>query len=909
MKNTIAIIMAIITVVLLLGWFLIIPNLINKEILKSEIIYSFKLLTGMELEIQGEIITNMSPIPHVSVNDLYVRNIAGAKTPFLLSVRHVDLSPSVTSLFSKKIKINNVVIDNVNIDFETLRDGNNNWKQISLEKITENNDVFGKAYFSINNAQINYTNLQNDSGYKISNITGNFKGANEPTASKLNIGFDYYNRQFSLSAELSSFVKLLLSDEIDGNLLIKSGESSLGYNGKVLYKDNKYILNGDAQLNSDDITMWTSFALGNVPENTSPNYKPLPLSAKSKIIMKSGDAVDFPEITLDSKSITGKISANIVFPLKADVKADIETIDLENLLENGLFGKKQLPTDNDSNGYYLINKDANITADIKISDIFYNSRIIKDTNISLSLEGQEITIPQAIFNLPGEAKLIFAGIGKQSLDGFMLEGELDAQGNDFYQPLKLFKASGISLPEKDFKRFHLRTNTIISAKEVRLSELKLRIEDIGLVGGVIAKLDNRTNIQAALNIDNLNIDNFIALWELQTWQKAFLSDNITSKTNGALSLWLKQLGYDIKINTLLTNYILNHNSHPRAELKFSASKGKIALSDVKTIYNGTNISGSGSVDVNQELPKLAIDVTMDKFDSNNFFGKKTDNADLKDKNERWSRDSFDFSWLDLLNADYKFNIADFKYNKFAAQNLDLSGKISERKLSVNHLSANIFGAKLEGTEGAAINIKGGTIPSINVNGSISSLVTKNISNLLPIFKNMSGAYNFNFRLSSNGINWDSWISNLVGVVAIGGSNIEVTGFNLPAIIRSVGYVRNVADIIDVVKRAISGGNTIFSNVEGEFSVSQGIMATSNTKILNEQSDGLLTAKIDLPKWQTDSRVNFILKDLDRETPPTITLRIIGDIDNPNLELDTHSLEQYITKKTSENILKGYGGGQ
>ena len=911
MKNALAIILAIITVILFLGWFFFLPILINKEAIKSEIISSFKLLTGTELEIQGEISANMSPVPHVSIDDLYVRNLAGAKNPFLISIRHIDLYPSIGSLFKKAITINKVFINNVNIDFETLRDGNNNWNQIVIGKLTQADNAFSNAYFSLNNAQISYTNLQNDAGYKVGNIVGDFKCANGEIPSKLNIGFDYDNKQFSLSAELASIIKLLSSDETEGSFSIASGASNLAYQGKILYKDNKYILNGDAKLDSDDIAAWAGFALGNLSESASPNYKPLPLSAKSKIVMTSADYLILPEIIVDGKAITGKMSANITLPFKADIKADIATIDLENILANGVFGKKPPPSENDNNSYYLINKDANVAADIKVADISYNSRHIKDSSLSLSLDGQEITIPQAIFNLPGESKLIFAGIGKQSLDGFTLEGEVDAQGNDFYQPLQLFKTAGISLPEQDFKRFHLRTNTIISAKEVRLSELKLRIENMGLVGGIIAKLDDRTNLQAALNIDNLNIDNFIDLWGLQTWQKAFLSDNVTSKTNGALSLWLKQLGYDVRINALLTNYVLGHNAHQKAELKFFASKGKIGLDDVKTIYNGTDLSGSASVDVNPELPKLLLDVKMDKFDSDNFFSLNptAKTPKVANDNERWSKDSFDFSWLNLLEADYKFNIGDFKYKKFTARNLDLSGKIFDRKIDITHLFANIFGARFEGTEGAALNIKGGAIPAININGSIFSLSTNNISYLLPVFKNMSGAYNFNFRLSSNGINWDSWIGNLVGTIAIGGSNIEVTGFNLPEIIRSISYVRNVADILDVVKRAISGGSTMFSNVEGEFSVSRGILATSNTKILNEQSYGLLTAKIDLPKWQTDTHMNFVLKDLDRDNPPTITVRVIGNIDAPHLELDTHSLEQYITNKTSENILKGYGGGQ
>ena len=55
-----------------------------------------------------------------------------------------------------------------------------------------------------------------------------------------------------------------------------------------------------------------------------------------------------------------------------------------------------------------------------------------------------------------------------------------------------------------------------------------------------------------------------------------------------------------------------------------------------------------------------------------------------------------------------------------------------------------------------------------------------------------------------------------------------------------------------------------------------------------------------------NKINFFLKELDPEHPPTMTINIFNDIDKPQIELDTRSLEQYITKRTSEKMLKDYG---
>jgi hypothetical protein len=152
----------------------------------------------------------------------------------------------------------------------------------------------------------------------------------------------------------------------------------------------------------------------------------------------------------------------------------------------------------------------------------------------------------------------------------------------------------------------------------------------------------------------------------------------------------------------------------------------------------------------------------------------------------------------------------------------------------------------------------------------------------------------------------SWISNLSGSLSVSGRDIEVKEFNLPAIIRAVAYVRTVADILNVVKRAFPSGNTVFPRLDGQWAINKGVVETANAKIYSSQADGLILSSFDLLNWTTKNSFIFDLKSLNVTPSPNIIVNIYGDGNSPKVDFDTRSLEQYVNSKTSEKLLKEYG---
>jgi hypothetical protein len=68
----------------------------------------------------------------------------------------------------------------------------------------------------------------------------------------------------------------------------------------------------------------------------------------------------------------------------------------------------------------------------------------------------------------------------------------------------------------------------------------------------------------------------------------------------------------------------------------------------------------------------------------------------------------------------------------------------------------------------------------------------------------------------------------------------------------------------------------------------------------------MTSQVDLVNWKVQTNISLLLKTLDAAHPPGMIITFSGDLDKPETALDTRSLEQYVTNKTSQRMLQEYG---
>jgi len=934
MSSKVAIALYAIVFVLAAGAFYSLPFFINKEQIKQEIANSFKAATGLDLEIEGEATIERFPLPHVTMNSMYVHNAQGASSQFLLTIKLAQIWPSLKSIFTKHITISKIQFDDVRVEPEHMKNDQMNWVNNNPSQVPIApgdaggvSHMFDGTHIIFTNTYLRYTDAINSSAYEFKDIRLDFLNGGAKSESALNMTLQFRDKALAVTGKIGSLQHAWSIGEVPANLTVSSGQSSLVYSGNTGFKEGKIVINGKVKLVTEDIVTWISTLTGATDKQSfvPGNYKLLPLQAESDITSDNGK-ITFPNVTLEGAIIKGGAVVQVTPPYLFEVKAKLTTLDLETLFESKLFALREIidPFKDAAaareNTFLITPKSfvnsLNLTADVSIEDIIYNQQHIKGFRSNLDMAEGDMTISQASAQLPGDTRVIFAGIGKEGYQGFTLEGQVDATGASFADAIKMLKSNGISIPQEDFKRFRLRANSVISSKEFRLSEITARIENMAFVGGFIATFGDRIKLQAALRIGGANLDHFIRLWGLEEWRASFVESAPGTRKETFMSRWLKRLDYDSAMNISMEQFILNDVQRDRLDFKLESTTGKISLDDIKTKYNGTQLSGSVALDVMGSLPRLEIKATADTIDVDTFFAGspgakplgavgpmplKAQPANIAPE-DRWSRRQFDFHWLEILTASFHIKIGEFKNGLLNARTLDILGNIDNHTLVIDAMTGSIMNAQvaLKG------NIIGGRIPSINLLANITSLDTNEVVSIFPVLQGMTGKYNLSLKLDASGIDLYSWISSLEGSVGVGGHDIYVHGFNLPGVIRSVSYVRTVADILNVVKRAFPGGDTLFSSVEGQWTVASGIFKTSNTRLANDQAVAVLSSQVDFVNWRTQSTISFALRSLDPVRPPGMVISLIGNLDKPDVAIDTRSLEQYVTNRTSEKMLQQYG---
>jgi uncharacterized protein involved in outer membrane biogenesis len=911
---------AIVILAVLGGVASLVPLLINQEALKNQVIDSFKAQTGYDLELDGDAVVKPFPTPHVVVNSLVVRNVPGANSPFLLSVKLVDLHLSMLRLLRGSFTIDSIKIKGVELELEHMKNGQFNWRDESVHsKVTAKSEPDENALITVPTIEMtdgivryiddNYSStteykhislyLDNGAGTRPSTLTGSIQYGDKTMAAQVH----FANLRDSFSGTPA-----------DMALSITSGKDRLHYEGTAALKEGVFLGTGKAQIGMENMVPWIGLVNGE-PEITAADaaYAPLPIEIQTDIAADS-EKMLLSHVALKGATASGNFDMSISPQHHIEMKGAFDTLALDTIFASKLFAPAPVISaaekQKEENSFVQSQKSwfdlLDMHAELKLADIVYNQQHLTDSHIEFDLAGGEMTITQAASLMPGQTRFIFTGLGKKGYQGFALEGEVDAAGDNFTQMMNLFKSRGVTFPPEDFRRFRLKANMVLSAHDMRLSEIRTRVEDVGIVGGIIATFGARTRIEAALQLGGLNLDHFTTLWGLNSWRESFSSNDPGGDHPLMMSQWLRQLGYDMRLSIALEQYVLGGKHYDKASFKVRAATNRLIFNDVDMAYNGSQLAGNISIDVSEALPRIELSAAADKFDWDQFFDNvPKPNPAASPQAGHWSKDEFNFQWLELANVVYRLKCGTFRYGSTQIDNLNLRGNIDSRIMNIDAITGTVFDSRISGR----IILTGEKIPRFNLALDIVSLAPEKIVSYMPTLQGMSGKYNLTARLNTSGINIFSWVSNLEGTLGIGGTNVTVQGFNLPGIIRAVSYVRTVADILNVVKRAFPGGSTTFNRIEGQWVIAAGVIKMPNVKLSNADTDGTMSGEIDLPDWKTQGRIAFTLKTLDRQHPPSMTINFSGGVDSPEKALDTRSLEQYVTNKTSEKMLQQYGAPQ
>jgi uncharacterized protein involved in outer membrane biogenesis len=168
---------------------------------------------------------------------------------------------------------------------------------------------------------------------------------------------------------------------------------------------------------------------------------------------------------------------------------------------------------------------------------------------------------------------------------------------------------------------------------------------------------------------------------------------------------------------------------------------------------------------------------------------------------------------------------------------------------------------------------------------------------------VTGLFNMTGQVSTTGQSQFDLVRNLNGTLSFAARDGELRGLDLPALSARLGELNRGLDFADLLLRAFEGGSTDYQSFSGSFQIENGVARSNDLTASLDAAAGTGTAVIDLPRWRLEMSTRARLTDHPKS--PDIGLDLTGPIDNPQRNVRTQALEQYIAERVGTTLIRKF----
>lgn len=324
---------------------------------KGEIAQQVKAATGRDLIIAGDLDLSISLNPRISVNNVTFANAPWGSAPNMMSIKRFAADMSLMPLLSGEIKINQVILEGVEVLAEVDNSGKANWdfatpvpqpkttpsKQTNDGKNQEDADAQGEVILpvvnsvSLKDVTLIYINAQAGQQYSLKLDTVDLKSGGLSAPLELLAKGNINSQAFSIDGQLGSIGAISSGGMFPVKLDIAALKVNIAINGKlgapggVPMADLKLALNGSS--------LAETLAAAAILE---PSLKGLELPVKGAFEVNTAMKLDGPtkisladlEASVGPLDITGRVGVDLGGIRPAlDVAILTDTLDVEALID------------------------------------------------------------------------------------------------------------------------------------------------------------------------------------------------------------------------------------------------------------------------------------------------------------------------------------------------------------------------------------------------------------------------------------------------------------------------------------------------------------------------------------------------------------------------------------------------
>lgn len=913
-------------------WFTLTSVIIDSDDMAEQLRSSLQSATGRDVQIGTDAKVSLFP-PQVTFNGLQVSNIEGASTAEMLRAPQFTLTLDMGKLLSGDAAPSSLVLKEAELNFEVLPGNRKNWDFRGQNRQSDNfRTYFLNTPVTLENATLRYTNAATGSFSEVAEIKGDLAYKEDGSVMEFNGAMSMHGQDTQVMLRTRS-VDMTAGGAADApfQLALKQGETAFKLQGTLSSATTEPEFIGQVEVDAADI--WSAMRLftGHRKGVDYNGQSSFPVNAKGEVTlsmqrmvlkdMKLLAAGDTPipglKGTVDMEYRFGK---NPVYSLKPA----FETVDMDYLMTSydGAFSAAAEPVEQaESDDFstqeqgrsqsafenFLRKATGNVL--LTVDNLIYQGRSINKITISATAKPRLLTIREGRASLPGETRFAFNGRLYAEEKGVGYNGRMLMQGKEMEQFLSLFTPKDVEVPALELGAFALQTNVLVDGEQIRLSELRSRVSDTGIGGAVIVKFGDRPVIESFMKLSNINLDTMRKTAEFLLPKTEGVKAVDDGTPGGAIINtqyintqydWLAGIGLDVDANFLLEDFVLFDREGQRAEFHLTLSPNTAMIDNVKAYYNGAAISGTYALQTQQGAnPIVTIDTDISELNLVDIFPEIARSRN----DEEWQaylNEQLRLMLLQTYRANIKARIGALQFREYVFDKVTTEIQLAENRLQVEKFTGFLW----DGGLNARALVQAGTIPSYSLSFALNNSSLIKMSQASRLLQHAAGRVSVGGRVAGSGATLRSWLSNAKGEMEITGTDISIQGFGIADLSRAVPTARTVNDIERAGKKALNSGNTRMSSLEGIINISEGKASTPRMNYKARESEGSVSGTVDVVEEELDLMMTFYLLNTvnEGETPPQLTLRLEGEIDNIEKTLNTRELENYVSQTAMQRAL-------
>jgi hypothetical protein len=847
---------------------LISPVLIKWNNYKENIISDFKILTGHDLVMEGNVTGSFLPffkitLANVKING-NINNISSILNSDLLEIYFNPLY-----LIKSQFKITSLRAVNGDMVIADLDDKKNNISNILQ-------DISSSSKIELENFTLNYLKKDNI-------VIDKFKLRNLLLSSKDDVINLTFNSNPFDSKEL---ILVKLSVDKNNNIIgdIKSNIVNSAFNGMANQIDGNYQFNGKINgniinLNKLLISFFNNSIITDISSTESGNFM-------SDIVISSNRA-NFNNIIFESDSFKtkGNFEANFADKSIINLDLDIDKLNLDSLYkkQNDIMHKFSRFNSSQKQEigklmYYIkapksniniaISENIDLLAMLEIRNIIHNGKTINKAQISVALEKKIMDLYYANIELDDSTNLFISGILSSNEFRPIFDGILEVNNKDL-NSLSSWLGYDLSAASSFLQNnLSLKSSVRLTPQEISLGNIGGVIKEYPIEGNIKIKFDqDLPQITLALNVDKADLDNLNITKIAQA--QSFI-DNIQTRSDLLDRIsWLRFLDAEFHLSFNFNELTAYENKIQDFGGSLSLLPGSIRFEDI-TINNEKNsLITDLAVNIKTLNPQLNININGDNL--------HLDDVD----NYLWSGENIKLPNFDWFDGDISINLANLSIGNLGMKDFNADLKMGDQILYINKMSSKIFDGNVD--------VKGSLVvgqPTIGLSFSFVNIMAEKLLALFPNMDNIAGYLSLSGSIQSEGKNKISLLKNTQASVAVAIRKLNIKNFDLLSIIKTYNDNSRLDDngMNNKLSPYLSSGATLFDSADGNLTMSAGIIEVPKLTLHNQRAAGVFSGSMDFGSGACValSEISFFPNQHSKEVILRISLD--GNISNPNKKI-------------------------